>query len=96
MPVNPDFTPNPEAVVDFPYPELIVMRAAWLYAQSDPVMQPRAQYLEEQYKDLMYQLIERDERHTDAPLQNDFHVPVDNSIHGSGGWHGNPIVSGGY
>ena len=80
-----------EEILDFPYPELIVMRAAWLYAQTDPVMQPRAQYLEEQYKDLMYQLIERDDRHTDSPYQNEFFVPVESSIHGnSGHWHDHP------
>lgn len=67
--------------VDFDFPDLIVMRAAYLYGMTDPVMQPRAQTLEAQYKDLMYQLMERDDQHTDTPYQNDFHVPVQNGIY---------------
>ena len=66
--------------IDFPYPDLVCLRAAYYYAQTDPVMQPRVQTLEAQYKDLMYQIIERDERHTDAPYVNDFMVPVQNSL----------------
>lgn len=66
--------------VDFVYPDVVVSRAAYMYAQTDPVMQPRAQTLELQYKDLMYQVIERDDRNTDTPFQNDFFVPVQNGI----------------
>lgn len=62
--------------VDFPYPDLITLRAAFLYAQTDPVMQPRVQTLEAQYKDLMYQVMERDERNTDTPYMNEFTLPV--------------------
>ena len=62
--------------VDFDYPDLIVAKAMQLYAETDPVMQPRAQTLEARYKDLMYQLIERDERATDTPYTNDFFVPI--------------------
>jgi hypothetical protein len=68
-------------VIDFAYPDVIWMRAAYYIAQSDPVMQPRAQTVEAQYKDLMYQAIERDDRFTDSPLQNDFAVPVQNDIY---------------
>ncbi len=71
-----------EQLLDFSYPDLIIYRAAWLYAMTDPVMQPRAQQLEAMYKDLMYQLIERDERNTDSPYLNSWAVPVENSIHG--------------
>lgn len=67
--------------VDFQYPDLVIAKAAFMYAQTDPVMQPRVQTLEAQYKDLMYQIIERDDRNTDAPYMNDFFVPVENGIH---------------
>lgn len=66
--------------VDFDYPDLVIARAAWLYAQTDPIMQPRVQTLEAQYKDLGYQLIERDEQHTDSPFLNEFFVPIQNGI----------------
>jgi hypothetical protein len=66
--------------VDFPYPDVIVARAAWYYAQTDPVMQPRAQTLEEGYKDLMYQVIERDTSHTDTPFSNTFSLPIQSGL----------------
>jgi hypothetical protein len=65
-----------DQLVDFPYPDVIIMRAGMLYAMTDPIMQPRVQTLEAQYKDLMYQIIERDERSTDSPYLNDFTVPI--------------------
>ena len=76
--------------VDFQYPDVVVMRAMYLYAQTDPVMQPRVQTIEAQYKDLMYQVIERDDRFTDSPFLNEFFVPVQGDIHGVGSsshWH---------
>lgn len=80
-----DLTEVPEEIrlqpIDFAYPDVITMRAAMLYAMTDPVMQPRVQTLEAQYKDLMYQIIERDDRNTDSPLMNTFVVPVRNGIH---------------
>lgn len=84
LPADPDEEPDAEILaqlIDFPYPDVVVSRAAYYVALSDPVMQPRAQTLEAEYKDLMYQLIEREERHTDTPLQNDFFVPVQNTIY---------------
>lgn len=66
--------------VDFSNADLIIGRAMYYYAQTDPVMQPRVQTLESDYKDLMYQLIERDENHTDAPYLNDFMVPMIGSL----------------
>lgn len=68
--------------VDFEFPDVIIARAAWLYAQTDPVMQPRVQTLEDQYKDLMYQLMERDTAFTDTPYQNEIIVPVQGDIYG--------------
>src|SRR6478735_181176 len=79
-PVVPEETLLQE--VDFSYPDVIIMRAAFLYAQTDPVLQPRVQTIEAQYKDLMYQVIERDDRNTDAPYQNDWFVPVSGGIGG--------------
>ncbi len=70
-------------LVDFDYPDLVIAKAAQLYARTDPVTQPRVQDLEAAYKDIMYQLIERDDRHTDSPYMNDFFVPIINSIEGS-------------
>ena len=86
-----------EQLVDFDYPDVIIAKAAYLYAQSDPVMQPRVQTLEAQAKDIMYQLIERDDRHTDTPYQNDFFVPIMNDIRGSSALfmpHGHPHADG--
>ena len=43
------------------------------------------------YKDLMYQLIERDDRTTDSPYLNEFAVPIISDINGSySGPHGHP------
>lgn len=69
-----------EQLVDFSYPDVILLRAAMLYAQTDPVMQPRVPQLEAQYKDLMYQAIERDDRNTDHVDLNPFFVPVSNGV----------------
>lgn len=84
LPYDPE-TSVPDSVrsqrVDFEYPDLVVLRAAYFYAQTDPVMQPRVQTIEAQYKDLMYQIIERDDRMTDSPFQNEFFVPVQNGIY---------------
>jgi hypothetical protein len=71
-----------EQTVDFDFPDVIIMRAAYQYAQTDPVMQPRVQTLEAQYKDLGYGLVERDDRNTDSPFMNEFFVPISNSIFG--------------
>ena len=76
--------------VDFAYPDVVVMRAAWYVSLTDPVMQPRAQTLEAQYKDLMYQIIERDDRFTDSPYQNEFTVPIQADLMGQGFVHAHP------
>jgi hypothetical protein len=79
-------------LIDFPYPDVIVARAAYMYAQTDPVMQPRAQTLEGGYKDLMYQLIERDTAITDTPFQNTFTLPLENGLVPSGGDYRPPLA----
>lgn len=81
----PTDTPVPMSIrkqlLDFDYPDVVTARAAYFYAQTDPVMQPRVQTLEGNYKDLMYQLIERDTRHTDSPYINETIVPVQNGLY---------------
>lgn len=67
-------------LVDFAYPDLIIAGAALIYAESDPVMQPRVQTLEQSRKDLMFQIIERDTSNTDMPYLNEFVLPVENSL----------------
>ena len=81
-----------EQLIDFDYPDVIVLRAAYYVAQADPVQQPRVQTLENEYKDLMYSLVERDTRNTDSPYLNEFLLPITNSIYGNGraGAHGHP------
>lgn len=81
-PILPVPRPMLEQLIDFDNPDLIVYRAAYLAAQGDPVLQPRVQSLEEQYKELQYLLIERDDRNTDTPYQNEFILPVDHDIYG--------------
>jgi len=76
--------------IDHSFPDLIVLKAAFLYAQTGPVMQPRVQTLEGQYKDLFYALTERDTNHTDDPHINDFSVPIQGSLHGYSGAHAHP------
>lgn len=66
--------------IDFVYPDVVILRAAYYYAQTDPVIQPRVQTLEAQYKDLMYQIIERDDRFTDTPFLNEFLLPIQSGI----------------
>lgn len=76
--------------VDFDYPDIVIARAAYYYAQTDPVMQPRVQTLENDYKDLMYQVMERDSRNTDMPFMNDFRLPIDNAVITVDGGHWHP------
>jgi len=73
--------------IDFNFPDVIAARAAYFYAQTDPVMQPRVQTLESEYKNLMYQLIERDTLHTDSPSVNDFILPVESGLRPAYPWH---------
>ncbi len=67
-------------LIDFNYPDLVILRAAYYYAQVDPVLQPRAQQLQEDYKSLMYQVMERDASFTDTPYQNAFRLPIENGV----------------
>ena len=73
-------------LLDFPYPDAIIARAAFYYAQTDPVMQPRVPTLEEGYKDIMYQLIERDISNTETPYLNTFTLPIQSGLVDEGGY----------
>ncbi len=77
-----------EQEIDFAYPDVIVMRAAALYAATDPVSQPRVQTLEAMHTDLRYQIIEREDRHTDSPYLNEFTVPIQSGLHEASPFHG--------
>jgi hypothetical protein len=77
-------------LIDFAYPDVVISRAAYYYAQTDPVMQPRAQTLEGEFKDLMYQLIERDTSHSDTPYMNSFTLPLENGLVPTGESHRHP------
>lgn len=79
-----------DQLLDFPFPDIVIGRAAWFYAQTDPVMQPRAQTLEGAYKDLMYQVMERDARNTDSPYTNDFVLPVQSGLYQDAQPHWHP------
>ena len=94
LPSDPTVAADPLVLaqeLDFDFPDMIIARAAWLYAQTDPMMQPRVQTLEEQYKDLMYQLIERDTAFTDTPYQNEIIVPVQGDIYGESNYRPWPV-----
>ena len=67
-------------LIDFNYPDVITARAAFFYAQTDPVLQPRVPTLESGYKDVMYQVIEQEVRNTDMPYLNSFTLPVENGL----------------
>lgn len=88
-----DLVEVPESVrkqlLDFEFPDAVLYRAAYFYAMSDPVMQPRAQTLENEYKNVFYALNERDDRHTDSPYQNEFFLPIQGNLNGYNvqDWH---------
>lgn len=103
LPVQPEDPSLPSVTVpqitrdteiDFWYPDLVVLRAAFFYAQSDPVMQPRVQTLEAQYKDLMYQIIERDDRNTEAPEQNAWSLGISGDLRGEPSYPLHPHADG--
>lgn len=77
-----------EQPVDFDFPDLVIRRAAYFYAQTDPILQPRVQTLEAQYKEAMYALTERDTRNTDTPYQNEWSLGIESGIRSSNHRHG--------
>jgi hypothetical protein len=85
--VGPSIRKQP---IDFAYPDLPIARAAYFYSLSDPIMQPRAQTLEAGYKELMYQLIERDTSITDTPYINETILPIQNGLVPQGFGHLHP------
>lgn len=96
IPADPTVAMDPAVLtqeVDFDFPDVVIARAAWLYAQTDPMMQPRVQTLEDQYKNLMYQLIERDTSNTDTPDMNEVIVPVQGDIYGESSHRPWPVAN---
>lgn len=75
--------------LDFEFPDAVIQRAAFYYAQTDPVMQPRVQTLEQEYKNTYYALAERDDRNTDPVMQNEWSVPIESTLNDSSyqDWH---------
>ena len=78
VPAVPDTTRK--QLLDFDYPDLVIARAAYFVAQTDPVMQPRVQTLENEWKNIFYALNERDDRNTDHPFLNEWNVPVQSDV----------------
>ena len=72
-----------EQLLDFEFPDAVLIRAAYFYAQTDPVTQPRVQTLESEWKNVYYALNERDDRNTDAPFLNEFAVPIQGDLNGN-------------
>lgn len=70
--------------LDFDNPDVVLRLAAYYYSMSDPVYQPRAQTLEQLWKDTYYQLNERDDRNTDSPYLNEWALPIQSDINGYG------------
>ncbi|QCG78330.1 hypothetical protein SEA_ALOEVERA_45 [Microbacterium phage AloeVera] len=83
LPIVPEDVRNQE--VDFDYPDLVVRRAAWAYAQTNPLWQTRVQTLEASYNDLKYALVERDQRNTDTPYQNEWTMGIEGAATGTRG-----------
>jgi len=73
-------------LLDFEFPDVVLQRAAYFYASTDPVMQPRVQTLEQEWKSTFYALNERDDRNTDSPVLNDWNLPIQSDIFGDGHW----------
>jgi len=84
---NEELIPVPDSVremeMDFEEPDLVIAKASYFYAQTDPVMQPRVQTLEANYKEILYSIQERDARNTDAPDQNDWSLGIESSVAGN-------------
>ena len=79
--------------LDFPYADVVIYRACMMIAQTDPLLQPRVQTLEDQMKSLMFQLIERDTYVTDSPYINDFVLPISGDVNHVPGRHRHPHTS---
>jgi hypothetical protein len=90
VPVDPDIR---DQLVDFDYPDLVVRRAAYYYAQTNPLWQPRVQTLEANYKELMYALTERDTRNTDTPFQNEWDLGIEGTTTYTRPWTGRPSAN---
>lgn len=93
-PEDPDQPPETVPVdvrqqpIDFDNPQLVIAKAAYFYAQSNPLWQPRVQTLDANYKDLMYALTERDGRNTDPTYMNEWNLGIESGITDVSPWSG--------
>ncbi|QNL30347.1 hypothetical protein SEA_MAZUN_45 [Microbacterium phage Mazun] len=71
--------------LDFDNPDLVIAKAAYFVAQTNPLWQPRVQTLEANYDDIKYALVERDERNTDTPYQNEWSMGIEGMATGNRG-----------
>lgn len=78
--------------LDFDNPDLVIAKAMVMYAQTDPIMQPRVPTLEEAYNDIKYPLITRDTNFTDSPYRNEWNLGIQGELGGRSGLlsHGHP------
>ena len=78
--------------LDFDNPDLVIAKAMVMYAQTDPIMQPRVPTLEESYTDIKYALIARDSQFTDTPYRNEWNLGIKSELGGQAGLlsHGHP------
>ncbi|UQT01727.1 hypothetical protein SEA_MORRILL_42 [Microbacterium phage Morrill] len=74
-----------EQELDFDNPDLVIAKAAYFVAQTNPLWQPRVQTLEANYDDIKYALVERDERNTDTPYQNEWSMGIEGMATGNMG-----------
>lgn len=63
--------------IDFHRADMVVMKAAYLYAQTDPLLQPRVPQLEQDYRAVFYQVQEQDTNVTMGAMVNDFQLPIE-------------------
>ena len=101
-PTNPE-APIPEVPVevreqyiDFDYPDLVLRKAAYMYASTKPMLQPRVQTLDADFKTLMYALVERDTRNTETPFQNEWTLGIEGDVLGTSRSSYTPHTDSGY
>ena len=80
--ISPSIRSQP---LDFDNPDLVIAKAMVMYAQTDPIMQPRVPTLEESYTDIKYALIARDSQFTDTPYRNEWSLGIKSELGGQAG-----------
>lgn len=75
--------------MDFDFPDLVIARAMFMYAQTNPLLQPRVPSLEDQFNTLKYSLVERDLKHSDSSYLNPWNLGIANGLRDRRAWAGN-------